>query len=93
MQVGEAIAKASTTNVHRIEMDLEITILMIEEQKNVVPIIIVLKQKNANEDVEPRAHIDGGDILNFIYYYHLLPHPSSQVKRMGGVFFLSIFLL
>jgi hypothetical protein len=46
----------------------------------------VPKWENANEDVEPHAHIDGGDILNFIYYYNLLPHPSSQVERMGGVF-------
>jgi hypothetical protein len=35
---------------------------MIEEQENVVIFVPVLKQKNANEDVEPRAHIDGGDI-------------------------------
>ncbi len=43
------------------------------------------KQENANEDVEPHAHIDGGDILNFSYY-NLLPQPSSRVERMGGVF-------
>jgi hypothetical protein len=42
----------------------------------------------ASEDVELHAHIDGVDILNFIYY-NLLPHPSShpssQVERMVGV--------
>jgi hypothetical protein len=43
------------------------------------------KQENENEDVEPHAHIDGDDILNFLYYT-LLAHPSSQVERMGGVF-------
>ncbi len=59
MQIGEVIAEASTIDVDRIEMDLEIIILMIEEQKIIVPIIIVPNQKNANEDVEPRAHIDG----------------------------------
>jgi len=35
---------------------------MIEEQKNVVLVVLVLKQENANENVESRAHIDGGDI-------------------------------
>jgi len=63
---------------------------MIERQENVVP-IPMLKEKNTNEDVEPHAQIDGSDILNFLY--NLLPHPSSQVERMGEVFFLSIFLL
>jgi hypothetical protein len=31
-------------------------------QENVVLVALVLKQENANEDVEPHAHIDGGDI-------------------------------
>jgi len=31
-------------------------------------------------------HIDGGDILNFTYYYNLSPHPSFQVEKMGGIF-------
>jgi hypothetical protein len=46
----------------------------------------MLEQKNENENVEPHAHIDGVDILNFSYY-NLLPHPSSEMERMGGVFF------
>jgi hypothetical protein len=71
-------------------MDLERIILMIEEQENVVLVVVVQEWKNANEDVEPHAHIDGGDVLNFTYYYNLLPHPSSQVERMGGVFFCQI---
>jgi hypothetical protein len=46
----------------------------------------MLECENANEDVEPHAHIDGGDILNCTYYYNLLPHPSSQVERVGAIF-------
>jgi len=83
--VGEAFA----TNADKIEVDLEKTILTIEKHENVV-LILVLKEENTNKDVEPHAQIDGGDILNFLY--NLLPHPSSQVERMGGVFF-SFFLL
>jgi hypothetical protein len=45
----------------------------------------MLEEKNTNEDVEPHAQIDGGDVLNFLY--NLLPHPSFQVEKMGGVFF------
>jgi hypothetical protein len=67
------------------EVDLDKTILMIKEQENVVHVVLMSEQEYANEDVEPHAHIDGGDILNFVYY-NLLPHPSSQVERMGGVF-------
>ncbi len=50
-----------------------------------VHVALVLKQKSANEDVEPHAHIDGGDIQNFLCY-NLLPHPSFQVDMMGAVF-------
>ncbi len=62
--------------------------MMIERQENVVP-IPMLEEKNTNEDVEPHAQIDGSDILNFLY--NLLPHPSSQVERMGEVFFCQFF--
>jgi len=51
----------------------------------------MLEEENANEDVEPHAQIDGGGILNL--FYNLLPHPSSQVERMGGIFFVNFFLL
>jgi hypothetical protein len=51
----------------------------------------MLEQKNANEDIEPYGHIDGGDILNFTYY-NLLPHPSFQVERMGGVFLVKFVI-
>ncbi len=49
------------------------------------------KQENANEVVEPHAHIDGSDILKFIYY-NFLPHPSFQVERMGGVSFVKFVI-
>jgi hypothetical protein len=67
------------------QVDLEKTILMIKKTRKCNSCCRVLKQKNANEDVEPHAHIDRGDILNFSYY-NLLPHPSSQAERMGGIF-------
>ncbi len=50
VEVGEDIEKTFKIGFDKIEMDLEITILMVEEQENV------------NEDGEPHAHIDGGDI-------------------------------
>jgi hypothetical protein len=43
-------------------MDLERTILMVEKQENIVLIAQLQEQENANENGEPRAHIDGGDI-------------------------------
>jgi len=48
----------------------------------------VRTRKYKDEDVELHAHNEGGNILNFIYC-NLLAHPSSQVEKMGGVFFLS----
>jgi hypothetical protein len=59
MQVGENVRETSAANVDRIEMDLERTILMIEEQENVVLVTLMVGWKNANEDVDPHAHIDG----------------------------------
>jgi len=67
---------------------LEKNILMIERQKDVVP-LLVLEEENTNEDVEPHVQIDGGDILNL--FYNLLLHLSSQMERMGGVFFCQFF--
>jgi hypothetical protein len=49
-------------DVDRVEVDLERTILMIEEQENVILVARVLEQENANEIVELHAHIDGSDI-------------------------------
>ncbi len=82
--MGDKIRDMSMADVDRIEMDLEKNILMIKEQENIV-LAPMLEQKNANEDIKPYGDIDGGDILNFTYY-NLLPHPSFQVERIGGVF-------
>jgi hypothetical protein len=73
-------------------MDLERTILMIEDQENVVLVVPLPKQENANGDVELHAHIDGGDIAIELDLLQLLPHPSFQMERMGEVFFVkSVF--
>jgi hypothetical protein len=55
-------------------MDLERTILMIKEQENVVFATLMVGWENVTNDVDPRAHIHCGDILNFTYYYNLLPN-------------------
>jgi hypothetical protein len=53
-----------TIDVTRIEIELQSTINMIEEQE-----IVTLRQENANGDVELYAQIDGrDDILNLTYY-------------------------
>ncbi len=88
VQVGGDIGEAFATDSDRIEVHLEKTILMIERQENVVP-ILVLEEENTNEDVEPHVQIDGSDILNL--FYNLLPHPSSQMERMGAIFFYQLF--
>jgi predicted nucleotidyltransferase len=62
MEAGEHVGETSKGNVDKIEVDLERTILMIEDQENVVITIPLLKQENANEDVELHAHIHGGAI-------------------------------
>jgi hypothetical protein len=62
VQVGENVGETSKGDVDQVEMDLERTILMIIDQENVVHVVPLLEQENANEDVEPHAHIDGGDI-------------------------------
>jgi hypothetical protein len=64
---------------------------MIKEQKNVV-YVSMPKQDNANENVEPHAHIGGSDILNFTYY-NLLPHPLFKWKRWVGFFWVNFFFV
>jgi hypothetical protein len=59
VQVGENIGEASMANVDKIVVNSEKTILMIEEQENVVLVTLMVGWKNANEDVDPHAHIDG----------------------------------
>jgi hypothetical protein len=84
VQVGGDVGETYVAN--KIEVDLEKTILMIEIQENVVP-ILVLEEENTNEDVELHAQIDGSDILNFLY--NLVPYPSFQVDGWG--FFCQFF--
>jgi len=74
------------TNVSKIEVELQKTIDMIEEQEIILP-NAMLERKN----VQPNVEIDGGDILNFTSCNYL-PHPSFQVEKMGGVFFVEIFV-
>jgi hypothetical protein len=62
VEVDEDVGETSKGNVDHIKMDLEITILMMQDQENLVFVVPLLEQKNVNEDVEPHAHIDGGDI-------------------------------
>ncbi len=52
-----------TANVYRIEIDLQRTIDMIEDQK-----IVVLGLENANGNVDFRAQVDEGEILYLTYY-------------------------
>jgi ribosomal protein L18E len=72
MQVSVDVGETSTTNVSKIEVELQKPIDMIEEQEIVVP-NAMLEQNN----VQPHVEIDGGDTLNFISYNYL-PHPSFQ---------------
>ncbi len=69
VQVGENVGETSKGNIDQVEMDLERTILMIIDQENVVHVVPLPKQENANEDVELHAHIDGDDIT---IEFHLL---------------------
>jgi hypothetical protein len=59
------LGETSKIDFNQIEMDLERTILM----ENVVLAIPLSKQKNANEDGESHAYINGGDIA---IEFHLL---------------------
>jgi hypothetical protein len=62
VEAGENVGETSKGNVDQIEMDLERIILMMEDQENVINIAPLSDQENANEDVDPHAHINGGDI-------------------------------
>jgi predicted nuclease of restriction endonuclease-like RecB superfamily len=61
-EASENVVETFKGDVDQIEMDLERTILMMEDPKNTIPVVPLSKQENANEDVEPHAHIDKGDI-------------------------------
>ncbi len=58
--MGEDVGETSNGDDDQVKMDLEITILMKEDQENVVPAPPLPEQENLNEDVD--AHIDKGDI-------------------------------
>ncbi len=60
VKVGETFA---TAYVSRIEVELQRTIDLIEDQEIVAP-----RQENANDDVNPQAQINGGEILYLTYY-------------------------
>ncbi len=50
--MGEDVGETSKRYADQIEMDLEIAILMIKDQKNLVIVVPLSEQETANEDVE-----------------------------------------
>jgi CRISPR/Cas system-associated endoribonuclease Cas2 len=72
VQTSVDVGETSTTNVNKIEVELQKLIDMIEEQEIVVP-NAMLEQNN----VQPHVEIDRGDTLNFTSSNYL-PHPSLQ---------------
>jgi hypothetical protein len=64
MQANVEVGKTfETADVCRIEVKLQRTIDMIEDQE-----IVAHGQENANGDVDLRVQIDGGEILYLTYY-------------------------
>ncbi len=62
MQANVEVGKTSTTlDVSRIEIELQRTIDMIEDQE-----IVALQQENDN--VDPHVQIDGSEMLYLTYY-------------------------
>jgi uncharacterized protein YifN (PemK superfamily) len=61
VEASEDVQETFKGNADQIEMDFKRIILMMENQKNIVLIVPLSEQQNANEDVEPYAHIDKGD--------------------------------
>jgi len=88
VRVGEDVGKQFNGDVDQVEMDLERTILMIEDLNIIDLGIPLLEQENANEDVELHAHIDGGDIKISLIIIITPPILSSGEDGWGG-FFLS----
>ncbi len=80
VQASVDVGETSTTYVNKIKFELQKPIDMIKEQ-DIMALSAILEQNNVQRYVE----IDGGDTLNFSSSNYL-PHPSSQVKRMGGIF-------
>jgi hypothetical protein len=67
MQAGVDVKETCAIDVNKIEVELQNTIDMINEQKIVI-FIAMSKQENAIGDVKPHVDIDASDILNLIYY-------------------------
>ncbi len=64
MQANVEVGKTSTTSdVSRIEIELQRTIDMIKDQE-----IVALEQENANANVDCQVQIDRGEILYLTYY-------------------------
>jgi hypothetical protein len=89
LQVGGDIGKTFVANADRIKIDLEIYILMIERQKDVVPLQCWRKK------IQMRMLNLMPKLMEFIYYiYFIIYCPTCPFKWRGQVgFFLSIFLL
>jgi hypothetical protein len=71
-------------------MDLERTILMIKDLNIIDLGIPLLEQENANEDVEPHAHIDGGDIKTSLIIIITPPILSSGEDGRGFFFWSNL---
>jgi len=62
VELGEDVGETFKGNANQIEIDLERIVLMIHDKKNVIHAVPLPEWEDANQDVEPHAHIDGGDI-------------------------------
>jgi hypothetical protein len=67
IQASVDVRETCAIDVSKIEVELQNTIDMIDEQKIVI-LSAMSEQKNANANVEPHVKIDASDILNLIYY-------------------------
>ncbi len=77
VEVGEIF---TIINVSRIEVELQKTIDIIEDQE-----IVALGQENANGDVELRVQIDGGDIM-YLIIINCHTHPLQLRGWVGFLF-------
>jgi len=84
--VGEDVGETFNGDVDQVDMDLERTILMIKDLNIIDLGIPLLEQENANEDVEPHAHIDGGDIKTSLIIIITPPILSSGEDARGFFF-------
>ncbi len=82
VEVGEIFI---IIDVSRIEVELQRTIDIIEDQEIVAP-----RQENANGDVEFHAQIDGGDIV-YLIIINCRTHPL-QLRGWVGFFFVKFVI-